>query len=209
MDLKAFFKMNYGLYIISSKDGEGAAGCVVNTLTQVTAEPPKVMLAIHKDNRTTQAILNSGVFAATLLTQDAPMELIGRFGFQSSREVDKFQGYEVKEDKNGLPWLTRQMAARFSCRVVDRMDAGTHYLFLAQVEEAETLSQDEPMTYSYYHAVKNGRTPPKASSYQPEEAPKARGWRCKICGYVLDAEELPPDFVCPICKMGAEFFEKL
>ena len=209
MDLKAFFKMNYGLYIISSKDGGGAAGCVVNTLTQVTAEPPKVMLAIHKDNRTTQAILNSGVFAATVLTQDAPMELIGRFGFQSSREVDKFQGYEVKEDKNGLPWLTRQMAARFSCRVLGRMAAGTPYLLLAPLEEAATPSQDEPMTYSYYHAVKNGRTPPKASSYQPEESPKARGWRCKICGYVLDAEELPPDFVCPICKKGAEFFEKL
>ena len=136
MDLKAFFKMNYGLYIITAQDSEGAAGCVVNTLTQVTAEPPKVMLAIHKDNRTTQAIQNTGVFAAMVLAQEAPMELIGKFGFRSSREVDKFQGYEVKKDQNGLPCLAKDVVARFACRVVGQMDAGTHILFLAEVEDA-------------------------------------------------------------------------
>ena len=152
-------------------------------------------------------IQESGVFAAMALTKSADMDLIGKFGFQSSRDVDKFEGIACKTDGNGVKYITGPVAARFACKVIDTMDAGTHLIFLADVQEAEVLSDDEVMTYTYYHEVRKGTTPPKASSFQKE--PQVQGWRCKVCGYVYEGETLPPDFVCPICKKGAEFFEKI
>ncbi len=214
MDLTAFFKASYGLYVVSSRNAEGKdCGCVINTFTQVTAVPEQAIIAIHKDNYTTKAIEESGVFTVAVLTQQATMELIGRFGFQSSRDIEKFDGVASEVDANGVRYLTESTAAYFSCRVLQKMDLGTHYLFFARVEDAQNLSKDEVMTYSYYHAVKKGLTPPKASSYQADTAaPKASGkkkFRCKVCGYTVEADSLPDDFVCPICKKGREYFEEV
>lgn len=206
MDQKAFFKLSYGLYLISSSHEGKAAGCVVNTFAQVTSSPARVTVAVNKENFTTGVIQKSGRFEAVVLAQSAPMELIGLFGFHTSADTDKFSGFQVKVDENGVPYVCEQVTARFQCRVIGEMDAGTHLVFLAEVEEAEVLSGEEPLTYAYYHQVKKGLTPPKASSYQPKPV---KGFRCKICGYVLEAEELPEGFTCPICGRDATFFEKI
>lgn len=207
MDTKAFQKLSYGLYLISTKSGEKACGCVVNTLTQATSAPARVTVTINKDNFTAKALLESGVFAAVALAQSASMELIGAFGFHSSVDTDKFSGFATGADLNGIPYVKEQTVARLSCKVIDRMDAGTHYVFLADVLDAEVLDDNEPMTYSYYHLVKKGKTPPKASSYVAE--PAVKGYRCKVCGYVLESDEIPGDFVCPICGQGRDQLEKV
>ncbi|MDR1800766.1 MAG: flavin reductase [Lachnospiraceae bacterium] len=218
MDLTALFKLSYGLYIISTKDGDKKAGCLVNTLTQVTSSPPRLIVAINKENETAKVVKDSGKLAATPLVKSAPMELIGQFGFQSSKEVDKFTGYTIKEDKYGIPYVTQHTAAVLSMYVMDTIDAGSHYVFLCELTEAIKLSDEEVMTYAYYHQVKGGKTPPKASSYQAaddsvpaiesaaaSEKPK-KGYKCKICGYIYEGDEIPDDYICPICKKPREFF---
>ena len=209
MDLTAFFKLSYGLYVISALDGERRCGCVVNTFAQVTAEPAQVTVAVNKGNATADAIRRTGYFAAAVLTQDASLDLIGRFGFRSSRDEDKFDGVAYETDEHGTPYLTQDTNARFACKVVACHDVGTHWLFVAQVTQTQVLSGAPSMTYGYYHTVKKGLTPPKASSYQAPAAAKAAGWRCTVCGYIYEGEELPADFVCPVCGQPASVFEKL
>lgn len=208
IDLKAFFHMSYGLYLISSRDGDTVAGCTVNTLAQVTAEPVRMTVAVNKDNYTAEVIRRSGLFTGVALAQSATMELIGAFGFHSSRDYDKFGPFRTAEDENGVPYVAEQTVARFSCKVIDQVDLGTHILFVGEVLSAERLGDGEPMTYAYYHKVKNGVTPPKASTYQPEAGAK-KGFRCTVCGYILEADTLPADFICPICKQGADKFVPL
>jgi len=220
VDRKAFFSLSYGVYIVSAKDGDKAAGCIVNTFNQVTSSPARVSVAVNKDNFTTGIILSSGRFEASVLAQDAPMELIGRFGFQSSKDIDKFAETVHAVDEAGVPYVTETVVAHFGARVVESVDVGTHMLIVGEVEEAEVLSDAAPMTYAYYHEVKGGKTPPKASGYVPDEpekpvasAPAAAAtriaWKCKICGAVVEMDELPEDFKCPICGMGREVFERI
>ena len=215
MDKSAFHKLSYGLYMVSSRDANGRdCGCVVNTFTQVTSTPAQATVAVNKENYTAQAILDSGVFDVTVFNQDAPMDIIGCFGFQTSRDTDKFAACASAVDANGVRYLTEGSAAHFVCRVVERLDVGTHYIFLGAVEDAEIFNQTEVLTYDYYHTVKKGRTPPKASSYQEDEAPAAVAgvtrYRCDICGYIAEVEgELPDDFKCPICQMDRSHFQKI
>ena len=225
IDTKAFHAMSYGLYLITTLDGEGDAarsvGCVVNTLVQVTSKPPRVSVAINKENHTAACVQKTRRFAATVLAKDAAMELIGAFGFRSSVEIDKFEGFATAYDEAGMPYIAEQCVARFSVEVADIVDVGTHLLFIGDVVESAVESAEEPMTYAYYHQVKGGKTPPKASSYDagevpavandPEAVPTAGGrvgWRCTVCGYVIYRDELPDDFMCPICGMGKEMFER-
>ena len=170
MDKKAFYKITYGLYIVTTSTGGKDSGCVVNTLAQVTSEPARVSVAINKDNYTSQQIQKSGSFAAVVLAQDADIRLIGTFGFRSSRDTDKFAGLETQRDQNGNPYVTQNIAARFACRLIDTLDVGTHLLMIGDVEDAEVLSDTEPMAYSYYHKVKKGTTPKNAPSYQKPAA---------------------------------------
>ena len=177
MDYHAFDKLSYGLYIVSSEAGGKAAGCIVNTLGQVTVSPVQVAVTINKENQTTRTILESGKVSATGLAESASMEQIGRFGFQCSRDVDKFAGFAWARDINGVPYVTEQCAARFACTVVNEVDLGTHILFVARVDDWAVLDDVPQMTYDYYHAVKKGLTPPKASSYRPpEEKVTAPAW---------------------------------
>ena len=166
MDMTAFFTMSSGLYVVSSTDGELRAGCVINTATQVAAEPPRIMVAVHKDNVTTGVIGRSGAFALTALDQTSDMPYIGNFGFRTSDSYDKFEKYETRETALGCPYSPEHACAVFSCKVVDTVDVGTHLLFIGDVVDAERLSDAEPLTYAYYHAVLKGKTPPKAASYQ-------------------------------------------
>lgn len=211
MDMTAFFKLSCGLYVITTVDGGRGVGCVVNTVTQVTAEPAQVMVAVNKDNFTAGAVQRAGRFAVSVLTESASMELIGRFGFRSSRDEDKFEGLKTVEFR-ALPCPAEQVNAVLVCQVEQTVDAGSHLLFIARVEDAQTLSAEPSMTYGYYHQVKKGLTPPKASSYQaPEQAPAqaAARWRCSVCGYIYEGETLPEGFRCPVCKQGAEVFQKI
>ena len=227
IDTKAFHAMSYGLYLITTLDGEGDAarpvGCVVNTLVQVTSKPPRVSVAINKENYTATCVQKTRRFAATVLAESATMELIGAFGFRSSADTDKFEGFATAYDEAGMPYVAEQCVARFSVKVADIVDVGTHLLFIGDVVESAVESAEDPMTYAYYHQVKGGKTPPKASSYDageasasaaapaPEAAPAAGGrvgWRCTVCGYVVYQDELPDDFTCPICGMGKEMFER-
>ena len=201
MDYHAFDKLSYGLYIVSSEAGGKAAGCIVNTLGQVTVSPVQVAVTINKENQTTRTILESGKFSATVLAESASMELIGRFGFQCSRDVDKFADVKgMARATNGVYYLPYSTNAFVSGKVTQEIDLGTHTLFIADVTEARVLSGAPSMTYSFYFA----NVKPK-----PAALTKQTGWVCKICGYVYEGETLPADFICPLCKHGAEDFEKL
>ena len=146
MDMKAFYSLSCGLYLVGAAHEGRDYGCVVNTVTQVTAEPAKLMVAINKENATTAAVLASGRFEAAVLCETAPMELIGTFGFKTSREVDKFAPFQTARDAHGVPYVTQDVAARFGCKVVDTLDAGTHMLIIGLVEEAEVLNTAAPIT---------------------------------------------------------------
>ena len=223
IDIKAFRSLSCGLYIVSAKSGDKAAGCIVNTFLQVTSTPARVTIAINKENFTTGVILESGRFEASVLAESAPMELIGRFGFHTSADTDKFADTQHAVDPAGVPYVTEHVVAHFGARVIDKEDVGTHYVFVGEVEDAEVLSDEQPMTYAYYHLVKGGKTPPKASSYEPgaaaapESEPASEpasegpryGWRCMICGYVVEMDELPDDFTCPMCGVGRDMFERV
>lgn len=207
MDNKAFFKFSYGLYVISAQADGKTSGCVANTLQQVTSSPARLSITLNKDNFTEQLIEKSGYFNGVVLSKNVDMDVIRRFGFQSGKDVQKYEDIESKKDGHGIPYIQQDATAYFSCKVVDHLDLGTHVLFIGEVVEAEVMSEDEVMTYAYYHQVKNGATPKNAPSYQ-EEVEKV-GWRCSICGYIYEGENLPADYICPLCKATAAVFEKL
>lgn len=209
MDEKALFKLSYGLYIISSSHNGHDAGCVANTLAQVTNSPNRLSIALNKNNDTTKVIQESGRFSAVVLAQGVDMEIIAKFGFHSSRDTEKFDQLAFLRDEAGVPYLTQHIAARVSVKVTGSLDLGTHILFVGELEEAEILSNEEVMTYAYYHQVKNGLTPKNAPSYQEVTPEKKVGWKCSVCGYIYEGDPLPADFICPICHQDASVFEKI
>lgn len=207
MDETALFKLSYGLYIVSSTHEGKDAGCIANTLQQVTAFPVQIAITLNKDNETKNIIEKSQVFNAVVLSEDMDMEVIGTFGFHSSRDLQKFETVSYQRDAHGIPYINEHTSARVTCKVVNQLDIGTHVMFIGEVVECEHVSDEPVMTYSYYHKVKNGVTPKNASSYQ--EPSKKSGWRCTICGYVYEGDPLPADFICPICHYPASAFEKI
>ena len=225
IDQTAFFSLSYGLYIVAATDGERKAACVANTFQQVTSSPLQVSVALNKENATTDVILDSGRFTGSCLAKDATMELIGTFGFHSSADTDKFAACEAHADAAGVPFVAEQCVARFSVRVTQAVNLGTHILYIGEVEEAEKVCSGDPMTYAYYHQVKGGKTPPKASSYLPdapdpapataasatdgEKAAPKYAWRCKVCGHIEYGDELPDDFICPVCSVAPDMFERI
>ena len=199
MDNKGLRKLSYGVYIINTID----SGCIVNTLTQVTSD--KIIVAINKENYTNQMIKKHRKFNATVLTQNTDMQIIQTFGFTSSKDNDKYQKFKVEKDSNDIPYISENMSSLIECEVVKTIELDTHTIFLAQVINTKVLSDEEVMTYDYYHKVKNGVTPPKAPTYEASK----KGYRCKICGYAYEQENLPENFVCPICGAPASVFEKI
>lgn len=210
MDTKAFFKLSYGLYVVTTRDGENQSGCVANTMTQVTSDPAQVCITLNKNNYTTDLIQKSGVLNVSVLTEEVPMETIRHFGFQSGRNVHKFADVEAipcSQDIHGVYYLTRYSAASFACQVKQRIDVGTHVMFVCEVKDARTLSASPVLTYANYHLLKKGTTPKNAPSYIEEKQKK--GWRCDVCGYIYEGETLPEDFVCPVCKVDRSHFQKI
>lgn len=207
MDQRALRTLSYGLYVITSSYEGKDAGCIANTLQQVTSSPVQLAITLNKKNYTTQIIEMSKRFTSVVLTQQCEMETIQTFGFQCSKEFDKFTK-NIERDEQGFPFPSEHIAARFHCHVVNQFDLGTHLMFIGEVEEATCQEVDEEvMTYAYYHRVKNGGTPKNAPSYQ--EVSEKQGWRCTICGYIYEGDILPPDYICPICNAPADVFVKV
>lgn len=207
MNESALFKLSYGLYIISSKEDEKLVGCVANTLHQVTSSPIKVSITLNKDNVTQQVIERTKRFNAVVLSEQVSMDVIKTFGFQSSKDIDKYATHAYALDSQGLPYLSENTSAFVSCNVIDSLDLDTHVLYVGEVIEAETLSDEPVMTYAYYHQVKNGATPKNAPSYQAKQ--QKIGWRCTVCGYLYEGDPLPSDYICPLCGADASAFEKV
>lgn len=202
MDQKAMYKISYGLYVLTAKENGFDNGCIINTAGQVTSTPNRISIAVNKDNKTHDMVHATGIFNISILAEDTDFKTFQHFGFQSGKNVDKFDGYELKErSENGLYYITKGTNSYISGRVVQEVDLGTHTLFIADVTDASVLSDVPSVTYDYYQ--KNIKPKP--------EAPKAGKtvWVCKVCGYVYEGEELPADYVCPLCKHGAEDFEKV
>ena len=200
MDTKALQKIQYGLFVLSASDGGRDNACIVNTVIQVTSSPMCIAVTVNKQNYTHEMIAATNKFNVSLIDQTAPFAIFKRFGFQSGRETDKFAGFDgAVRTGNGLMRLTDHACAFISGWVISSVDLGTHTMFIARVADCEVLSGVEAMTYNFYHA--NVKPKPEASA--------KKGWRCKICGYIYEGEELPPDFVCPLCKHGAEDFERI
>lgn len=207
MDLKAFFSLSYGVYVISSFANEKDTACIANTFTQVTAEPPKVSIALHKDNYTTSLIKETRVFNCSVLLADVEMDTIRRFGFQSGRDVNKFDGISYIKDELGIKHIDKEIAATFSCKVEQVIDVGTHVIYIGEVVACHSYSNEPVLTYADYHTKKKGTTPKLAPSYVKEVTKK--GYRCTICGFILEDEVLPDDYKCPICNAPADLFEKI
>lgn len=202
MNTKVLHNLTCGLYMLASKDGSHRSGCIINTVMQVTSKPLRITVTVNKANYTHDLIAASGVFTVSLLDQTAPFGLFQHFGFQSGRDVDKFKDLSVKEDANGVPYLTWASCGYLSCKVVSSMDLGTHTQFLADVIDAQALEGSAPVSYAYYQEHIKPKPQPKPES-------TVKGWVCTICGYIYEGETLPDDFICPLCKHGVEAFEPL
>lgn len=201
MDPAAFFKLSYGLFVLTAREGEKDNGCIINTAQLLTDTPKRITIAVNKQNLTHDMILRTGVFNVSVLTEKVPFKVFQHFGFQSGRDTDKFAGWEGPRSANGLCYLPEYTNALLSGRVISTADYGTHTLFVAEVTEARILSEEPSVTYSYYFQHIKPKPQPQAE--------QKKGFVCKICGYVYEGETLPADFICPLCKHGAEDFEKL
>ena len=200
MNTNALFKIGYGLYILSCHENGKDNACIVNTVMQVTSNPCKIAICVNKNNHTCTMLKNTRKFYVSILDEEAEFEIFKHFGYQSGKDVDKFLNFiHTKRTPNGVLYITKNTNAYLSAWVQDEIDLDTHVMFIAQLVDAEILSEKPTVTYDFYQ--KNIKPKPEATA--------SKGWRCKICGYVYEGEELPADFICPICKHGAIDFEKI
>lgn len=169
MDVTALYKFQSGLYVVSAQAGDDTGACIINTGLQLTSEPLQVEVVVNKQNHTQDVIAKAGHFALTVITEAANMLYIGRFGFRTSADYDKFDGIEHETTALGDPYTPENAACVLACEVVNTLDVGTHTIFVGKVVDAKNISNDAPMTYAYYHSVLKGKTPPKASSFVAEE----------------------------------------
>ena len=168
MNTKALHMISYGIYVIGSRKGDRINGQICNTVAQVSSEPPIISACINKENLTHEYIEDSGVFSASILAQDTPLNLIGRFGFKSGRDIDKFDGINYKLGETQAPIVLENTLACLEAKVINSVDVGTHTIFIGDLVDAEVIAEGEPMTYAYYHLVKRGTTPKTAPSYHKD-----------------------------------------
>ena len=201
IDPAAMFKLSYGLFVLTAKDGSKDNGCIINTVMQVTDATKRIAIAVNKANYTHDMIKKTGVFNVSVLSTDAPFKLFKQFGFQSGRDTDKFaEGGKEVRTVNGLRYVPEYSNAVISGKVINEVEFDTHTMFIAEVTEAAVLSSVPSVTYQYYF---------DHIKPQPQPTTEKSGYVCKICGYIYEGDELPEDFICPLCKHGAEDFEKL
>lgn len=214
MDINVFRKMSYGVYIVSSLDGERPTGCIANSIMQITSSPATVAVSVNHDNYTNGCIEKTGKFAFSIMAEDSDAGLIGNFGFRSGKDVDKFEHVDY-EMVQGIP-VVKYTCGYVVCKVINKMETATHTVFLGEVIDAGSYNgMGDAMTYAYYHNVVKGKSPKNAPTYLPEngdgntvEDEKKAKYTCQVCGYVYKGNALPEDFKCPICGVGADRFVK-
>lgn len=198
-DMTALFRIGYGLYVVTSNDGKKDNGLIVNTVTQLTDTPNRIAVNINKANYSHHVIKQTGVLNVNCLSVDAPFSVFQQFGFQTGRSVDKFAGQKVYRSDNGLVFLDKYINAFMSLKVEQYVDLGTHGMFICSVTEARVMNDLDTMTYTYYQ--KNVKPKPETDG--------KKGFVCKVCGYIYEGDELPDDFICPLCKHGTADFEPI
>ena len=232
MNKKALHKISYGLYVVCSKKDKNFNGQIANSVFQVTSEPPTIAVSINKQNLTHEYIEYSKVFTMSILCNKAPMTYIGTFGYKSGRDVYKFKDVKYKVGMTGAPVVLDHTVAFIEAEVINQISVGTHTIFIGKIIDADVLTEDRCMTYEYYHNIKGGYVPETAPTYYKEidkpknnekEEKKMDKYVCKVCGYVYDPEkgdpdngiqpgtsfeDLPKDWVCPVCGAGKDAFEK-
>ncbi len=194
----ALHKLGYGLYVVTSADGEKKNAMICNTVTQVASSPDRLAVSVNKSNFSHDMIKRSGVMNVNCLTEDAPFSVFQKYGFASGRDGDKLAGEQVFCTANGAPVLGKFINAFISLKVTDYSDMGSHGLFICEITDQAVLNDKPSMTYAYYHA-----------HVKPKPPKKPTGFVCKICGYIYEGDTLPEDFICPVCKHPASDFEKL
>lgn len=199
MNQKVMNQLSYGLFVLTAKEGEKDNGCIINTAMQVTSTPNRIAVTVNKNNYTHDMVMATKAFNISILDESADFGTFQHFGFQSGREVDKFREITFARSENGIAYLTGESNGYISGKVVETVDLGTHTMFIADVTDGDVLSDTPSATYAYYHA----NIKPSAKLVEK------KGYICTICGYIYEGEPLPEDFVCPICKHGAEDFKPL
>ena len=213
MDPTAYFKFTYGLFVAGVEYEGKKNGCIINTATQATSEPGRVLATMMKSNLTTELILKKGSLTISVLALDCPLDRIGHFGMNKGRDKDKFADVPFERDARGNPYILDYAVARFHCKVEQAIDLDTHYLFVCAVEDCVSLSDKTPITYGDYRVLKSGGTLAKTvEEKKAEAAPAASKWVCSVCHYVYSGdspfENLPPDWKCPVCSQGKGSFVK-
>nr|WP_319398746.1 flavin reductase [uncultured Carboxylicivirga sp.] len=235
MNIEAFFKITYGLYIISAKANDKSNGYIANTVFQVTAEPPQIAISCNKDNLTCDLIEQSEYFSISILKQDAKAETIGLFGYKSGKDTDKFKDIKYGTSLSGTPVVLEDSIAWFDCKVSQKVDVGTHIIFIGEIIENKLLDADaDPLTYAYYRDVKKGAAPKNAPTYidkskipakqETKSSPASQKYKCLACGYIYDPivgdeengiaagtpfDDLPEDWTCPTCGSPKSMFEPI
>jgi len=233
MNIEAFFKITYGLYIVTSKKDDLLNGHISNTVFQVTAEPPQFAVCSNKDNLTTDYIIQSGVFAVSIIEQDVDLQYIGRYGFKSGKDFNKFQYVNYKIGKTGAPIVLDKTVAYFECEVVQTFDVGSHIIFIGKVVDSEIIDESKiPLTYSHYRNVIKGVSPKNSPTYIDKsklehEKPALKAgkmYKCQVCGYVYEPEvgdaeqhikpgtafeDLTDNWICPVCGATKDMFEEI
>ncbi|MCR5081639.1 MAG: flavin reductase [Treponema sp.] len=202
MENKSFYNLSYGVFVLGSKSAEKINACIINTCFQAAVAPVRIAISCINQNLTCQMIKESGVFSLSILDNSSTFETISHFGYQSGRDTDKFKTFEYELDSNGCPFIKKQVCSVFECSVVSSQDLGSHTIFIAEVTDAHVISKNPPLTYAEYQSnIKPEKSTENSSSR------KIKGWKCKVCGFIFEGAELPPDFQCPLCGHGAEDFE--
>ena len=229
IDIDALFKVSYGLYIVSSGDKTSGNGYISNTVFQVTSDPPRFATCCNKDNLTAEFIKSSGAFSVSVLHNETPADIFGRFGYKTGKDFEKLDGMEVRYGETGVPVVMNGSIAFLECRVVQTIDVGTHLMFIGELVQSEVLDDKaEPITYQYYRQVKKAVAPKNAPTYVDKtkfekraESPGSQKHKCTACGYIYDEtkgdpsggidpgtkfEDIPDDWVCPVCGAEKEDF---
>jgi flavin reductase (DIM6/NTAB) family NADH-FMN oxidoreductase RutF len=202
IDSKALYSFGYGLYVLVARQGDKDNACIINVAQQVTSDPLQVMICVNKQNFTHDMILRTLKFNLCPLSEEATMKPFQHFGFQSGRNVDKFAESQVDlRTENGLRYLPKYINSVISCVVTKSIDLGSHTMFIARVMEAKVLSSSPSITYAYYQQ----HIKPKPTAQAPASGTKK--WVCEVCGYVHEGDEIPADFICPLCKHPASDFK--
>ncbi len=211
MNKNVLRSMSYGVYVVTTAGEGNQNGCTANSAMQITSDPATVAVSINHNNYTNELISKNGVFAVSILGENSDPSIIGNFGFKSGKDSDKFEGISC-ETVAGVPVISDSVGY-VVCKVIGKMETSSHTVFLGEIVEGDVLKKDTPMTYAYYHNVIKGKSPKNAPTYIEENASEEKkpssAFKCDICGYIYEGEEVPADYRCPVCGMDASHFVKV